>query len=210
MMKSQNQPSNYQFFKTLAIGFTIVSFGIAIGVGGYILGTRNSQSLQDRVDEQSPVIFPTQGAVDGNKPLPSTVPDTGETANWKTYTNTNYGYSINYPNNWAVKNLESVDPKTIELVAFNPGQVENEFSAVNIIVSNRNYEQELELLGPNAEPAKVNYVNATRARRANPDGKEYIIVLFNLNKGQNALRIEAKSEHQITFDQILSTFKFIQ
>ena len=100
-MESQNQPNNYQFFKTLAIGFTIVSFLMAIGIGGYILGTRNSKSLSDRVDEQNPVIFPTQGVVDGNKPLPSTVPDTNETANWKTY---NFSYLfIKLPEGWKVQ-----------------------------------------------------------------------------------------------------------
>ena len=105
-MNNQDQlpvQNNYKFFKTLAIGFTIVSFIIAIGVGGYILGTRNNQSLQDRVNEQNPVIFPTQGTVDGNKPLPSTLPNkSDETANWKTY---NFSYlSIKLPEGWKAQN----------------------------------------------------------------------------------------------------------
>ncbi|MDO8460808.1 MAG: hypothetical protein Q7S38_00015 [bacterium] len=85
-MESQNQPSNYQFFKTLAIGFSIVSFVIAIGVGGYILGTK-----------QNPVIFPSPGET-GNKPLPSTMPNsTDETANWKTYTLTKVDIQFKLP-----------------------------------------------------------------------------------------------------------------
>ncbi len=110
-MESQNQPNNYQFFKTLAIGFTIVSFVIAIGVGGYILGTRNSRSLQDHVDEQNPVIFPTQGTVDVNKPLPSTLPNkSDETANWKTYINNAYNFEFKYPPTYE---FESENPNSV-------------------------------------------------------------------------------------------------
>ena len=38
--------------------------------------------------------------VSSTSPLPSPTPD--ETANWKTYTNTKYGYTVRYPKEWLV------------------------------------------------------------------------------------------------------------
>lgn len=71
--------SNSNWLRTLAIGFGIVSIGTAIAVGGYFLGTKNSQS-------------PVQKIVTQPSPTP-----VDETANWKTYTNTKFGISIKYP-----------------------------------------------------------------------------------------------------------------
>lgn len=79
-MDNQNQEvpqatSNYQWLRTLSIGFGIVSFGIAIGVIGYILGTKNSQTV---VQNQQNTNIPTLSQ-------PSPTPTIDETANWKIY-----------------------------------------------------------------------------------------------------------------------------
>ncbi len=84
----QSQQNNYKWVKTLAIGFSIVSFCVAIGVIGYVLGTRNNQTLQQRANEQNPVIVPSV----------QMSPAIDQTSNWKTYTNTKYSYLLKYPN----------------------------------------------------------------------------------------------------------------
>lgn len=72
--------SNSNWLRTLTIGFGIVSIGTVIAVGGYFLGTKNSPTLVENK------------AVTQLSPTP-----VDQTANWKTYTNVKYGYSVKYP-----------------------------------------------------------------------------------------------------------------
>lgn len=62
---------------------------IALGIGGYLV-------YQDKVSNPS-VINAT--------PLPTVYPSTDETTNWKTHTNTKY--SLEYPDNWIIKEAGS-------------------------------------------------------------------------------------------------------
>lgn len=71
--------SNRSFVKTLGIGLSIVSFCIALAVGGYLLGS-NKNALKSVAQ-----VTPT--------PTPTPTPD--PTASWKTYNN--FGFSIKYP-----------------------------------------------------------------------------------------------------------------
>ena len=88
------QPTNSnQWLKTLGIGFGIVSFGIAIGVIGYILGTKNNQTA---VQNQQSANIPT---LSQPPTTPTSIPD--ETTNWKIY-NGKY-FSFKYPSNWTVE-----------------------------------------------------------------------------------------------------------
>lgn len=101
-MDNQNQEapqatSNYQWLRTLGIGFGIVSFGIVIGVIGYILGTKNSQTV---VQNQQSSIVPT--AV----PSPTSIPD--ETANWKTYSSIKHGFTLKYPSEITLEEKDNV------------------------------------------------------------------------------------------------------
>lgn len=64
---------------------------IAVAGGAYYLGrsTTPKPSATPNVISQTPQPTPTSSPVD-------------ETANWKTYTNDRFGYSIKYPNIWKV------------------------------------------------------------------------------------------------------------
>lgn len=86
-LPEQQVAPNLAWLKTLSIGFSLVSFGIAIGVVGYFLTTKNNQSVS-----QNQIVSPT--------PLPTEilVKEGDPTINWKTYTNKNYGFSFSYPN----------------------------------------------------------------------------------------------------------------
>lgn len=89
-----SQQSNSNLLKILSIGLGVIGIGIIIGIGGYLLGTKKSQ-------------LPVQKAV--SQVSPSPIPD--PTANWKTYTNTEFGYQIRYPADWTLKqNTDSASP----------------------------------------------------------------------------------------------------
>lgn len=79
--------NNLSFFRTLAYGFVIVSIGVSIAIGGYLLGANKTKP--------QPV---AQTSV-----TPSTSPTPDPTANWKTYINESYGFEIKYPNDWIVQ-----------------------------------------------------------------------------------------------------------
>ncbi|MDO8570435.1 MAG: PsbP-related protein [Candidatus Daviesbacteria bacterium] len=67
---------------------------IALAVGGYLL----YQKQVKPVATPQPVIQPTS--------VPTISPsatDSAETANWKTYTNSKYGFSFKYPQDYAIK-----------------------------------------------------------------------------------------------------------
>lgn len=77
-------PNPYSHSKIFIIVLGIM-FVLMIGIGSYVLGTRKNQTA---IQNPQPISSPTQ-------PSPTTAPD--ETANWKTYTNSKYKYTINYP-----------------------------------------------------------------------------------------------------------------
>lgn len=104
-MDNQNQEvpqitSNHQWLKTLGIGFGIVSFGIAIGVIGYILGTKNSQKA---LENQQSLVAPTAILT------PTSIPD--ETANWKTFSSKSRGITLSYPATWIAFDDEFISEK---------------------------------------------------------------------------------------------------
>ena len=51
-----------------------------------------------------------------------------ETADWKTYINTKYGYEFRYPNNWHPNNLEKVEKTDSEIASFTRPFDENNLS----------------------------------------------------------------------------------
>ena len=92
----QSPNNSYNWFKTLAIGFAIVAFCIALGIIGYILGTRKNSQVATQ---------PTQKHATQKQQVSVVSPTiSNPTANWKTYTNTVYGFSIKYPTDWRLVN----------------------------------------------------------------------------------------------------------
>jgi len=72
------------------LGFIVLAL---IGGGSYLIKNSNLKSQNSNLQLKSQNLTPTQSSI--LSPAPSIDP----TANWKTYTNTKYGYSINYPDN---------------------------------------------------------------------------------------------------------------
>lgn len=73
----------------------ILAGGIALVGGGYYLGTKRSETFQERLSRQNPVISPSINDE-------TVYTESGRSANWKTYTNVNYKVSFKYPNNYLI------------------------------------------------------------------------------------------------------------
>lgn len=157
-------------------------------------------------------------------PQPSSVVSSvpNETANWKTYINTKYGYSIKYSNNWSVAREEYDQPafkSLVQINQINPKTLNN----FTITVSLENYSQLLSeltevakqyngktepyvLLGKNISAQKMEFITGAEA-------SDYIVHLL-IQGNDNAFDIEASfsnpsdSSDVEEFNQILSTFKF--
>lgn len=88
--RSTQSPSNnssFSFKRILPIAAAVVLL-IAIVGGTYLLGTKKNNSKT--ISQVTPTVTPT--------------PTTDPAANWKTYTNTKYGYSIKYPDDRPIYN----------------------------------------------------------------------------------------------------------
>lgn len=79
------QNSNINYLKTISIGMSIVSFCIGIAVIGYLFASSKNKTSQ----VSTPKVTST--------PKPTTIPTVDPTVSWKTYTNSQYGFSIKYP-----------------------------------------------------------------------------------------------------------------
>lgn len=77
-------PGNSKKFLTFLLVFVVM---VVIGVGGYVLGTRKTQT-----PAKSPEPTPIASI------QPTFTPD--PTANWKTYTNQKLGFQFQYPADW--------------------------------------------------------------------------------------------------------------
>lgn len=85
---------------------------IALVGGAYYLG--KSATLKS---SPAPVVTsPASRDEQTPQPSPSSSPSLDETANWKTYTSTKYGFTLKYPNDWEIKSeneiVDSVTTKT--------------------------------------------------------------------------------------------------
>ncbi len=100
-----NENSNRSFLKTLGIGLSIVSFGIAMAVGGYLyIASKNTPTKIACIMEAK--LCPDGTSVGRTGPKcefsPCPTPTTDPTANWKTYINALGGYSVKYPSDWGI------------------------------------------------------------------------------------------------------------
>ena len=180
-------------------GFTpalVVVAILAIFLGGYYLG---QQQIKLTLSSQSTVQPPSSPA--------------DETADWKTYISTKYGYSLKYPINW--KSLEcnsaSFGPDVASSCATDaPGAliltVENEIKEPLISVATEfkvTERKTVNIGGENGEWVLVEKVKPSPGAdkiivtAVVHDGKTYTFNLSDVNEKEN-------------LDQILSTFKFTQ
>ena len=90
-------------FTPIIILLLIVAVLGAAGYFAYSRGYTNSF-----LPKPSPIITPRPLLTPLPTPKPTSTPD--PTANWKTYTNTTYKYSLKYPSDWEVQGEGGEDP----------------------------------------------------------------------------------------------------
>ncbi len=194
MNNKQSTTPSLTWLKTLSIGFSLVSFGIAIGIGGYILTTQKNQSI-------SPII------------QLSPTPD--QTVDWKEYSNIKFKYQFRYPAEAELK--EFFNDITIRIGK--PIIISGACSEFNFNVNYRGNDFEptktkdikkkarsIQLAGKDAyridgESSLEGYTCVdSRIFVVNMRDPERIDFILSMSR--------QKSKYPNLFDQILSTFKF--
>lgn len=192
------QKNNFNWWRTIAIGFGIASVGTAIAVGGYILETRKFQTvLENKVTNQLSSI-PT--------------PTPNETANWKTYSNSTYGFSVKYPSDFIYE--EQTSDIFLLLTSFkNPSVIQSngfyvEVRSLEKLDNAVNYERS-RVVGHSADridkETKVTKegFEAVKLAYSTLDDKNFTTFVVNDEKYTYTINAPAN-----LFDQIISTFKF--
>ncbi len=183
----------------------ILAIVVALGLGGYYLSKQNKTS--------------------------SVIPAVDKTADWKTYTNTKYGFEFKYPNltNWQVKeagnyvsiynyDVDNAPGREFDPVA-NRGNFkieinkDDKFSDVT-----KWFEQYKKQLGPNdtypvIQNTKTIEINGNKGIYYEEVGRITTGAVIIQNQNGNLIHFYGGLDYFANknyFDQILSTFKFTQ
>ena len=210
---SQKKDFNSSWLRTFSIGFSIISIGIAIGVVGYILGTKKNQTVVQQTITTFPTII---------QPSPTSI---DETANLKMYIDNYWRISFKYPQTWDVKTygydqkssmsielsiklspimsfVLTANPKNLslqELDQENASKDKERGAGVNTPrLSINNYTSVIIGNGINAFYEKEYFCEPSVCERyiITPKNKVVEIIIF------------PRKDYQQSIDQILSTFQF--
>lgn len=209
--------------KGVTLILIVILIALALGVGGYML--YNQQAKPTPPPTTQPTPSPTAS------PVPT---DTGETADWKIYSNPKLGYSVKYPKSWYLreydwgsiienkKKLESphtpVSPKTpqdptyfnIKITTY---ETKADLSLRDWIINV--WDRMLEIAKPPLEPEQLIVISIDKVQGYKLEfrGAEITSTHIFLESNQNKVyEISAAFNHpgeEKIFNQILSTFKFL-
>lgn len=186
---------------------------IIAGVGGYYLSTKktNSQTASNNANK-SPTLFPSPPQ--GSTPTPIN----NKIADWKTYQNEDYGYTINYPSGWTTERadqganvinqkyryyliLTKTDPSGqngdywISLEVSTPSALTEDY------INSASSATKTTVLGLNANKLEF------RSTPQSPSRTEYY---FERNSSEYKISILYRGASDKMGDQIISTIKFIK
>jgi hypothetical protein len=170
------------------------------GIGGYYLGQRKT-SITQQVKSPSPV--PTQ--------------ETDPTANWKTYQNDVYGFKFEYPSDWNLElpdgpgypQIVSPDKKSnIVIFGYPKGGISGQVILDNHCNNGKNH------INLERHDLKIGNIPAIYCTDKNSSSRK-LAIFFLVQKDDFQIELEGyfdKSSREKSiklFDQILSTFKFL-
>lgn len=202
----------------------IVVLIATLAIGGYLIYSQQAKPTpppqQTTQPSPTPPVTPTPNGV-------------GETANWKTYTNTDGKYSIKYPPSYYLEETDSIKtpekfPAGKKQVAIKPSN-----QKLNFIIY-VNYYPVPNLSQANEAIQQVSGCDKAKEQQTNnaPKGKDFVLdnqkaiiyedslcaqftatnfyILHNdRTYSISVASTEKYKQHQIQVDQILSTFKFL-
>lgn len=175
---------------------------IALAVGGYLVYSKQTTQSTPAPKAASPVPNGT-----GETANPDSIG-----ANWQTYVNTKYKYSLRYPDNWRLITYTQTDDiyKTIGL---NPDDSEtrqgNELSVdieSGTVAERISFHKELGNLNSQPEDLTIADIAAKRFSTTLSNGDKVTEIL--LSQGSNLFVVSYKGNYQTIIQKILSTFKF--
>lgn len=147
-----------------------------------------------------------------------------DTSNWEIYTNTKYGYSIKYPDNWIVNESDSNGINIVGMGKGSKGGFAYGGQSVMIHVSKSNSTDEdhkaeyiKNNVAPNSSLTKLGYVNINNysgrkwSFNNNEDDDNYVVI-FSVDNNDYFLIKELSNKSQSKdynseIDQVVSTFK---
>jgi len=216
---SPNSPAPSKIFITVLCAVLL----LMIGIGSYVLGIRKSQTA---IQNQQPTI-----------PQSSPTPISDDTANWKTYTNTDYGYELQYPPTWKIEipsntsgiGKESVFVNLISDTRIVHEKIGNPPYSVGISIYDNSENKSITEIDKQVntnityQEETINAMKAYRIARLSQqfdDLKIYYQRVYLKTKDKNYVSMSfapfnpdkplanQESQYKI-FNQILSTFKFL-
>lgn len=187
----KNNKMNQKGFAPIIVILGIVLL-LGVAGGAYYFGTRKAITpIDPRACTQEAKICPDGTSVGRTgptcefSPCPTVAPanTTAETADWKTYTNTKYNYSIKYPADYSAA---ETSPDYVRIFqGFNDPKLPETETYLSIQIDTSSFKD-----------SKITY-------KITPDGKTLRITSVIMSTEDND-----KQKVQSIFDQILSTFKF--
>ena len=187
-----------------------------VGLCGYVLGLRNNTTKTSATTTTT--VKSTSAITSINSTNLLTTTTTDAIADWKTYTNTDYGFSFKYPRDWETKSRNTIEstakleivsaPKNIGDslfgVSIKKTTLQKEIELVkNIFAQNSTFLGTDAITFANEQTTKLSFQNNTD-NTIKPviyiiDNNDYIYIL----NGEG-------SSNDLNVNQILSTFKFTQ
>lgn len=209
------QQINWKRFGAI-VAAAVVILAILIGLWWWIFG---------RVPAQPPLVnkVPTKTSTPSAKPAtPSAKKD--ETEGWKVYTNSDLGFSVRYPSEWFLydKNTSCAERMTrhvfidkkrlVDCGSYGDGPAPADFY---ILVGDKPYTLPKTNAYDTYEPIKISgeegVLNFTTEKSERPRETNTIVIVNHNGRGYQIVirNVDNKGTHNPIFDQILSTFQFL-
>ena len=192
--------NNQKSFTSLILIGAIV---VLIALGGYFVWSKKSEPITQK---QTPEVTQTETSITTSK---------DETANWKTYTNSDYGFELKYPQDWKFVPIFERKPDFFRVEFFSPNTLKFDDILIMVqpILAVGNLEKYIkgskEVLPDSIQEYFLDGVKGYKYLILGLNDY-YTILVENRNRGYNIVVKNTSDENKLTKikSQILSTFKF--
>ncbi|MDP2692978.1 MAG: PsbP-related protein [bacterium] len=192
----------------------IVILLLVVGGGAYYLGAKqNKQIVEDKLTVQNQQVAEnnnvTKNKLTTQNEQKQITPTPDPTANWKTYMSKYNTYSIKYPQNWYIYEYKQGGGTGISDIP-NPEDMPHTISPQGhtLIIVGELFPSIPIPKDASSKQFSINSYTGLRSDQTTSYGSGEIVDFYNPNRGNNVELAKYVDENNM-FDQILSTFKFI-